>query len=179
MEINEVLEYIKSLDPSHAITIDPKSYEITEEVRRACEVNACGQYNRNWCCPPNLGALDECRELIHSFDSSILIQNIYPVEDSWDVEGMEEAGKKHRDMTMEIREELKSRYPDARFKVYSAGGCNICEKCTCPTEPCRFPEKGLASIEGMGVNVYNLVTDNGLKYINGVNTVSYVGVVLF
>ena len=174
-----IYEYIETLNPSHVIEVDPKTFEITKDVRQACEVNSCGEYNRNWYCPPHTGTLDECKKAIYKFQNGILIQNIYSVEDSWDFEGMAEAGNKHKEMMRIIRDTLKEKYPDVKFEVYSAGGCNICKKCTCPDEPCRFPGRGMFSIEGMGVNVYNLVENNGLKYINGVNTVSYIGVINF
>ena len=46
-------------------------------------------------------------------------------------------------------------------------------------EPCRFPEKALPSLEAYGVDVYNTTKDTDLKYINGQNTVTFFGMVLF
>ena len=59
-------------------------------------------------------------------------------------------------------------------------GCRLCEKCAKVTgEPCRFPEKALPSLEAYGVDVYNTTKDTDLKYINGQNTVTFFGMVLF
>ena len=46
-------------------------------------------------------------------------------------------------------------------------------------EPCRHPDKALASLEGSGVDVYNTTKDTPLKYINGQNTVTFFGMVLW
>ena len=61
-----------------------------------------------------------------------------------------------------------------------AGGCGVCEKCAKQTgEPCRFPTLALASLEAYGVNVSELAKTAGMKYINGQDTVTYFGAVLF
>lgn len=46
-------------------------------------------------------------------------------------------------------------------------------------EPCRFPEKALSSLEAYGVNVSATVKNTEMKYINGPDTVTYFGMVLF
>ena len=61
-----------------------------------------------------------------------------------------------------------------------AGGCGVCERCAKQTgEPCRFPHLALASLEAYGVNVSQLAQAANMKYINGQNTVTYFGAVLF
>jgi len=176
---DNIIECVLKHNPTHMIEVNPETFEITDEVRRACEVNTCGKYNKNWYCPPHTGTVSECQNTIFAFSNGILVQNVYNIEDSWDFEGMSDAGNNHNNMMREIRDILREKDADAKIEVYSAGGCNFCKKCTCPDAECRFPGKGMYSIEGMGVNVYHLVEKNGLKYINGVNTVSYVGVILF
>ena len=61
-----------------------------------------------------------------------------------------------------------------------AGGCGVCESCAKKTnEPCRFPEKAMPSLEAYGINVSELAKASGMNYINGQNTVTYFGAVLF
>ena len=61
-----------------------------------------------------------------------------------------------------------------------AGGCGVCEVCAKKTgEPCRFPDKAMPSLEAYGVNVSELARAAGMKYVNGQNTVTYFGAVLF
>ncbi len=64
-------------------------------------------------------------------------------------------------------------------KMLGAGGCDICEKCTYPNSPCRFPQKAKPSVEASGVDVVTLCKETGLKYINGVNTVTYFSIAFF
>ena len=62
----------------------------------------------------------------------------------------------------------------------SCGGCRLCQRCAKEDgEPCRMPEKAMSSLEGYCVDVYNTTKDTPLKYINGQNTVTYFGAILF
>ena len=61
-----------------------------------------------------------------------------------------------------------------------AGGCGLCEVCAKRTdEPCRHPDLAMASLEAYGFNVSLLAAAADMKYINGQNTVTYFGAVLF
>lgn len=61
-----------------------------------------------------------------------------------------------------------------------AGGCKVCPTCAKREgQPCRYPENAMPSLESCGVNVYNTAKAAGLKYINGQNTVTYFGMVLW
>uniref|UniRef100_UPI002FDD09D2 DUF2284 domain-containing protein n=1 Tax=Muricomes intestini TaxID=1796634 RepID=UPI002FDD09D2 len=58
-------------------------------------------------------------------------------------------------------------------------GCDLCETCTYPAAPCRFPQKVHPPIESMGIMVSELAKQIGIKYINGKNTITYFGALLF
>ena len=61
-----------------------------------------------------------------------------------------------------------------------AGGCGVCKPCAKQSgEPCRFPELAMPSLEAYCINVSELARAAGMKYINGPNTVTYFGAVLF
>ena len=42
--------------------------ELKQEVRDMCAANTCGQYDKNWACPPGCGTLDECRARIAEYE---------------------------------------------------------------------------------------------------------------
>jgi len=99
------------------------------------------------------------------------------LEDSFDVDGMMANGKKFYQITHDLRETLaKENLP---FMVLGAGGCRECEKCTYPDAPCRFPGRKHVSVEACGIYVTKLCATAGLNYINGENTITNTGLVLF
>lgn len=149
------------------------------EFRKICESNQCGGYGRCWMCPPHIGPVEELIQQVHSYPFGLLYQTIYPLEDSFDIEGMFEAGAKHA-QTSQIVEQEMQKLLKAPFLHLSCGGCHLCEKCAIlDQEPCRFPDKALSSLEGYGIDVYKTTEHTELKYINGQNTVTYFGIVLF
>ncbi|MPM86921.1 hypothetical protein SDC9_134014 [bioreactor metagenome] len=46
-------------------------------------------------CPPDVGDINEMMARVHTYQSAVLYQTIHPLEDSFDYEGMVEAGARH------------------------------------------------------------------------------------
>ena len=84
-------------------------------------------------------------------------------EYSFDLEGMVEAKKRLTGVSQRILDAFR---PDpAGSTLHLAGGaCGLCAKCGKETgEPCRHPDRALASVESYGVDVYNTARNAGLK----------------
>jgi predicted metal-binding protein len=145
----------------------------SEELRRACEVNTCGNYNTNWTCPPAIGTVSRQRERITAFQRAFVFTTKYDLEDSFDYEGMMKAGEIHNSLTAGMQEKFGGANP-----VFGAGGCRICKPCAYP-KPCPFPRRAVSSIEASGINVTELSRAAGIKYNNGPNTVTYFSMILF
>ncbi|HEY3397159.1 MAG TPA: DUF2284 domain-containing protein [Armatimonadota bacterium] len=177
--LTQIEAWAQELGATHARTVNDRSYlEVKQEVRDACLANACGRSGRCWTCPPYGGELEGLGETIASFPGIVLVQSIATLEDSWDFEGMEEAARAHNQRVRDLGQRVAEQFPDCAVLVLGCGGCGYCAKCSCPDEPCRFPEQALGSVEGCGLEISSLVQSVGLKYVNGKNTVSYVGAVL-
>ncbi len=146
--------------------------------RALCEQNTCGKYGRCWTCPPDAGDIETLMKTIRTFDYAVVYQTIGMLEDSFDIEGMEAAAKKHSLLTQRMVESVNV---DSFVRVLhlGAGGCHICPVCArVDNHPCRFPDKAISSLEAYGINVSKLAAASGMKYINGQNTVTYFGAVL-
>jgi len=176
--IQQIQQWALEAGAAHACSINRSQLKTFGHVRDSCAANACGHYGRCWTCPPDLGELEALTAELQSFPGGVVIQNITALEDSWDFEGMVAAGHAHNQMMRELRRRLTAEHPASDFLVLGCGGCGYCETCTCPDAPCRAPEHALASVEGYGLDVKMLVESCGLSYINGQNTVSFVGAVL-
>lgn len=152
---------------------------LSREFYDICKTNACGNFGRCWMCPPDIEPIDELMQRVRSYPFALLYQTIGTLEDSFDIEGMEAAAHHHARVSQKVHAAVVPLMANGCFHL-SCGGCNLCESCTrIENQPCRFPEKALIPMEGAGVDVYNTVKDTQLKYINGQNTVTYFGMVLF
>ena len=149
------------------------------EFRRACEANSCGKYGKCWTCPPDVGDIDELIARAKTYQRCLLFQSVSDLEDSFDVEGMLEAGRRHSEMTRRFWAEMKPQMP-AGTLMLSAGGCGACDRCAKEDgEPCRHPEDALASLEAYGIAVSEIARLGGMKYINGADTVTYFSAMFF
>ena len=144
------------------------------ELRKLCEQNSCGRFGKSYTCPPHVGEVAELTEKIRSFERAVIWQNIYPLEDSFDFEGMMEAQKDHNTMTRAIADCVYAELGRERALVLAAGGCSLCASCAVLTdEPCRQPDAALSSLEAYGIFVAKIGEISDLAYINGKDTVTY------
>ena len=154
-------------------------FEFHKSLHDACSSNACGKFNTNWACPPGVGSYDDLVAQIRSFDQGLVIQTVWTISDSFDIEGMLRSQERHDAMLRSLVDDLYPLLGSDRKMTLSAGACSLCEKCSyLEDEPCRMPEKAFGALEAHGVDVAALLNRCDLKYDNGPNTVSYVGVVL-
>ena len=148
------------------------------EFREACRQNLCGQWGRCWMCPPDAGDIGELMAKVRQYSHAVWYQTVGELEDSFDVEGMVEAKKKHFRCTYTLEDAAKKLVGDHLH--LTCGACGLCERCARrDDQPCRFPEKALSSLEAYGIDVYQTTRSTGLKYINGQDTVTYFGALLF
>ena len=116
----------------------------------------------------------ESQEKIQQWRKAFVFTTKTNLDDSYDFEGMMKAQAEHRKLTQEIKEKFGGTNP-----VYGVEGCTICKKCSYPDKQCRFPDKMCPSIEGTGLNISDLSRLAGVKYNNGVNTVTFFSMILF
>jgi predicted metal-binding protein len=174
----ELKSLILSCGAEKAAVIQNDSIVLSADFREICRSNACGNYGQCYMCPPDVGGIKELMRLLRTFDTAILYQSVYALEDSFDFEGMQEAGKAFNRMSRLIHEKAQ-RILTRPFLHLAAGGCGFCETCAKRENlPCREPEHALPSLEAYGVDVYRTSANAGLKYINGADTVTYFGMLL-
>ena len=149
----------------------------SEEVVNMCKANRCGKYGTCWTCPPGVGKASELEAKIKSYENALVFTCKYDLEDCFDFEGMIEGQKQTRAVLDSITTTLQADGVD--FLALGCEGCTLCEKCTYPDAPCRFPEKVVVSVEACGINVVELAKNIGIKYNNGAETVTYFCVILF
>jgi len=168
-----------ALGASHASVIPTSLIETDRSFRDICANNSCGGYGRCWMCPPDIGEIDVLMKEITTYSHALVYQYIGTLEDSYDFEGMIDAKKVHFKISQKIRSAWKDKSVKRQLHL-GVGGCGGCERCAKKDgQPCRHPELAMPALEGYGVNVSRLAAVSGMKYINGENTVTYFGTVLF
>ncbi len=175
MELKNLL-YEFGADKVAIISAEAVQYE--PSFRNFCIQNACGQYGRSYACPPFAGEPEVLIAEAKTYKKAIVYQTISALEDSYDYEGMIEAGNRHNKIAQKMLDYCNDNGINNILSL-TAGSCKICATCKAITnEPCLFPERIIPSIDTYCVNVTALAEASGMNYINGKDTVTYFGMLL-
>jgi len=151
--------------------LEVSTLEFMQDVRDMCNPNQCENYNKSWSCPPACASLEEMCERVISFKGGILTQTVGELEDSYDWDGIMEAGAKQKECFAKLWSELKKMY--GAVLAMGTGVCKVCQSCTYPDAHCRFPDKMEVSMEACGLFVSKVCIDNGLAYNYGQNKIAF------
>lgn len=172
---NEIL----AMGAKNAAVLRVTEISFDKSFRSMCASNVCGNYGRSYMCPPDIGEIETLMEEAKTYRYAIVYQTVGMLEDSYDFEGMMEAGQRHNDLSQKVRDLFDQKGFQNALHL-GAGGCRLCPVCGKKTgEPCRYPDRAMSSLEAYGVNVSKLATQCNMRYINGTNTVTYFGAALF
>lgn len=175
----QILQIVRDAGATNATVIDGASVVYDRSFREMCKRNQCGRYGKYYVCPPDVGDIDTLMAKAQAYPKAVLYQLISPLEDSFDIEGMQEAGKRNHDCAQVIQAELKKAGVTGCLQL-SSGGCSLCARCgKLDNIPCRFPDRALSSMESYGVFVAETARNAGMKYVNGTNTITFFGIVFF
>ena len=175
--MQDPIELALSIGFSHAGAIDPSKLRALPEVRDMCADGRCRRYGRSWSCPPACGTLEEAEARMHRYRHGVLVQTTAELEDDFDAESMMEAEARHKANFFTLVDQVRAQIPDCL--PLGAGSCTICESCTYPDQPCRFPAKMFSSMEACGILVSEACTQAGLKYYYGPRTLTYSSCLLY
>ena len=82
---------------TNAGQLNLKALVFMPEVRQMCSADKCHAYGRNWRCPPACGSLEESAALAAQYSFGMIVQTVGHMEDEYDYETIERAGKEHAD----------------------------------------------------------------------------------
>lgn len=178
--MERLIDKVLELGAYKASIVDVKDIPMDVSFRAMCESNVCGKFGRNHQCPPHVGEIEVLMQKIRSYQKILVYQTVTNLEDSYDFEGMMEAGNKLNQLAQTLYDYVKETFPTMQFLHLGAGGCRVCKTCAILTdEPCRFPDRAIGSLEAYGINVSKLAEIANMKYINGKDTVTFFGAILF
>lgn len=170
-DYDKLTKLAKECGFTHTAPLEVSTLEFLQQVRDMCNADQCENFNKSWSCPPACATLEEMRDLIKKYSGGLLAQTVSEIEDSYDWEGIMEAGGRQKSNFAKLRGILENEY--GNVLAMGTGVCKLCEKCTYPDDPCRFPDKMEVSMEACGLYVSKVCTDNGLAYNYGPNKIAF------
>ncbi len=147
----------------------------SEKVCEICEKD-CRRYGKCWTCPPYGKTLEEKIAKCRSYTDFCMFSTISET-DSLRGRLLDEKAKQiHEQVSAGIREALENVLSD--FYLLTTG-CMLCETCTCPSAPCRFPDKQVFSMESHGILVVDLADEMDLSLDYGEDTIAFFSLLLY
>lgn len=156
--------------------IDSSVIVCRPEIRVQCTPEKCKNYASNWICPPGCGDLGQCAKIVSEYEKAILLQETHALPEETDLLQMAGLALEHNQRTDKLTKMIRREYPKAF--LLTTGGCNLCDTCTYPGKPCRYPQKQRGSLSAFGVNVNELCEKAGLTYCFVKGKVTFVSCIL-
>lgn len=159
-----------NLGASLAEIIPAHLVEIDERVRLKCLIPLCPYYDKNPYCPPRAPEPEFMRAALSRYNWAILFAlNILPVEQFADRSVQKNAGPQWTKKNIEIAGKIET-LAFANGYYLAMGLCQFnCMRALCGQEycmvmrgdTCPFSLKARPSMEGVGIDVFRLVTKVG------------------
>lgn len=172
MDLKTLIKEAEDAGFSTVLPLDVSTLELRDDVRAACAENKCGQFGKNWTCPPACGELEELKTRISSYKHGVIVETSGELEDEFDYETTMEIFAKHQRTMISFARRLEGQ--TGKLLALGAGACTVCKECAYP-EPCRNPGVKISSMESYGLLVSDICKKNGAEYYHGKNTQTFVG----
>ncbi len=131
--------------------------------RKYCEENICGQYGKNYGCPPLCGTPKVMEELLRSYPRALVLQTAWNITDYTDHIAIAKAKTAHNAASAALLAKLKAEGEEGL--IVGSSGCTVCEECAlAQKKPCRFPEQQYACMSAYCVHVLELARLCQLRY---------------
>jgi predicted metal-binding protein len=143
---------------------------VDERVRLKCAVPRCHLYGESANCPPYTPQPDEMRKVLRKYRTAILFKTeVSPKSDFVDDEQWHVGHMAHQRTIHEIASGIEAlAFNDGYYLAagFAAGGCKtaLCAGQVCQfldSGRCRYPLKSRPSMEGVGIDVYDIATRVG------------------
>ncbi len=170
-DIEKLKKLAISMGFSNAGLLNMEALVFLPEVRQMCNSDSCRSFNKNWMCPPAIGTLEQSADKVKEYSFGMIVQTTAFMDDEFDYETIRETQKKHNNSFLELATILRKEYPSVL--PMGAGACSVCNQCTYPDKPCRFPDKAIGSMESYGLWVSKVCEKSSIDYYYGKNTLTF------
>ena len=172
MTEQELLRLAEQEGFTHAAVLPVDQLEFDPELRKYCEENLCGNYGKNYSCPPFCGTPEEMRDRAAPYRRAWIFQTIGEVaswEDSSQIKAVRDA---HNQKSRSLIQQLRKQGMDGLAML--AGPCSSCEVCSgFQGQPCRHPEEVPSCISAYCMKAEKMAADAGLPYWCGPGKVAF------
>lgn len=177
MDINKICNDIIALGADKAVSIDVTDIVFNTDFRKSCKENKCGNYGRNYTCPPYAGTAEELIAKVKSYTKGIVIVCTEKISGYDDMYGLQLADKRIADTALLADEyAIKNGFDHL---VIGGSNCKKCNPCRAVTgEKCPLPQKAFISLSAYCIDTAKLSESCGINMVWDGTEVSYFAMLL-
>ncbi|MCD8097057.1 MAG: DUF2284 domain-containing protein [Lachnospiraceae bacterium] len=180
MEAQQMVEMALSCGFHDAAVIGAEEFLFVPEYRQYCEENRCGNYGRNYGCPPSCGTVEEMKKKALAFHKGLALRSLMPVDSAYDDEVTKAIKKEHTRMTNALIQKLKEAGMTEAGWAIMAGPCNLCSSCRMPEgKPCPHGEAPFSCLSAYCIDAMTLAKSMGISMEWSPDEVSFFSIYLF
>lgn len=171
MNTEELMALTEAAGFEQTAVISTDLLEFHPEYRVYCEMNLCGNFNRNYACPPYCGTPEEMEAKALAYRLAIVFQSITYVNNAMDNDETKKVKKEHRAKTMKAIRTLKEHGVEGM--AIMPGPCSLCSACgQIGDTPCPHPDQVASCLSAYGIEASKMAEDCGMTYYFGDDTVA-------
>lgn len=172
MDEKELIRCAEALGFTKASFISTDMLEFDAGFRRFCKENLCGNYGRNYGCPPDCGTTGEMEEKVRGYENALVVQTVYTVENIRNSRETAPLKKQHNQRSRKLETLLKQK--GMNCLPILAGPCSLCGQCAKVNgEPCRFPDEIASCLSAYCIKAEKMAEVCEMLYWGGENRAAF------
>lgn len=173
-DLQDYVKLAQETGATHAKIIPAQEVILDPRVRYKCMVPKCVSYGTCANCPPHLPGVEQTEIILNRYNYAVLVGMAMPTFNV--IRPTDGSYKPAHDINPPMRNKIHEIVCTVESQAFYDGyyfatafSSGACKKLWCPDEPCqvlegkgcRNPLKARPSMEGMGMDVYRMVTNAG------------------
>ncbi|MCD8249558.1 MAG: DUF2284 domain-containing protein [Lachnospiraceae bacterium] len=180
MEAEQMINTALTCGFTDAVIISTEEFHFVPEYRHYCEENRCGNYGRNYGCPPACGTVEEMKERALAYRKGLVLRSLTPVDNAYDEEETKAIKKAHTRMTNVLIRRLKEEGMNGSGMAIMAGPCNLCSSCRMPEgKSCPHGKAPFSCLSAYCIDAMTLAKSAGIEMEWSMDEVSFFSIYLF
>lgn len=159
------ISHIKEKTDGEVILLDTKDVTIDKKVKEYCCENVCGQYGKNYTCPPYAIDIEKFESKLAFYKKVVCISETTSFDANENFLDSVRRASKLNSFVIGLEKEAQF-YGFTNCLALTAGPCIICNPCKALTgDPCPYPELVRSSAEALGIDVFTTCETAGIEMV--------------
>lgn len=177
--VTKIKKVAEQLGIEPCLEFTPELLVPEQRIRNLCHEDKCGNYGKNYMCPPYSGSLEEIGVRLRNFKRGLLLQYSQPLDLKNDQESLRQSKLDFHNGILRLEEFLKDAGVEDVWGMIG-GSCELCQICKAKlNEPCPYPEKARTSLAAIAIDVMALLKKFGLDDKFRPDKITWTGCILF